>query len=62
MTYNHMVQKEIKVYEERQCTLTSLARVCLPLFSLAIELDVKNIVNVVHGANLSDGHWEQLGS
>ena len=31
-------------------------------FSLAIELDVKNIVNVVHEANFSDGHWEQLGS
>ena len=46
---------------QRQCTLTSLAMVCLPLFSLAIELDVKNIVNVVHEANFSDGHWEQLG-
>ena len=38
-------------------TLTSLAMVCLPFF-----LSYKaRCVNVLHEAQFSDGHWEQLG-
>ena len=32
-----------------------------PLFPLAKELDVKNIVNVLHEAEFADGDWELLG-
>ena len=32
-----------------------------PLFPPAKELDVKNIVNVLHEANFGDGDWELLG-
>ena len=34
--------------------------ICL-LFPPAKELDVMNIVNVLHEAQFADGHWEQLG-
>ena len=32
-----------------------------PLFPSAKELDVKNIVNVLHEAEFADGDWELLG-
>ena len=32
-----------------------------PLFPPAKELDVKNIVNVLHEAEFADGDWELLG-
>ena len=44
--------------------LTSLAMICLffPAESpLAKELNVKNIVNVLHEAKFADGDWAQLG-
>jgi len=30
-------------------------------FSLLPELDVKNVLNVLHEAGFSDGYWYQLG-
>ena len=32
-----------------------------PFFPSAKELDVKNIVNVLHDADFADGDWELLG-
>ena len=39
----------------------SLIVLQFPLFPSAKELDVKNIVNVLHEAEFADGDWELLG-
>ena len=33
----------------------------VPPTHAGLELNVRNIVNVLHEAGFSDGHWEQLG-